>query len=575
MFKNNKLFRFIKYFRYAKKEYIIGFTTIVIGITTEIFSVKVISKLFDLDFLNDHKDNLLKNILVLGSIFFTLKLIDILKDYPRRYYLKKGTLIIYRKIQEEVYDHIQRLPIRYFDNIPAGSVLSRLTSDVNAIKNFFSDTFLLMIIVALKILIIYTILLFINIKLALFILIYIPIIYIFQKLYIKLSTKYYSIYRKLDSSIQGSNNENFQNLEIIKIFNKEEKVLSNWKKMTKNKFKNANISELINSFLMFKLFEFMELLIKISIIVYYIYSIYFGLNLLTSSEVIMFLFYISSILGEIMQLTSKLSQYNKAKVSSVNLSEILDLEIEKNSGEKKLNEFVGTVKFENVGFLYNDKEEVLKDISFEVKENQTVAFVGHTGSGKSTIMNLLIKFYENQKGNIYVSGENLKDLENYYLRSNISMVMQDSFLFEGTLLSNISEDEEKTIDALNTIGASHILKERGVNAEVMVNGDNFSTGEKQLISFARALVKDPKILILDEATANIDSQTEKIIQKGIEKLKQGRTTLIIAHRLSTVRNADKIIVLDKGVIVESGNHEELINLGGIYKEMLERDMSHE
>lgn len=575
MFENNKLLRFARYLKYAKKEYIIGILAIIIGIVTEIFGVKIISKLFDLEFLTNHKDELFKYIMILGTLYLILRLIDVIKDYARRYYFSKTSQIMYKKLQEEVYDHIQKLPIKYFDNIPAGSVLSRLVSDVNAIRNFFESTFVLMIIVVLKIAIIYGILLFINVKLAIFILLYIPLIYVIQKIYTKLSVKYYGIYRKVDSKLQGNTNETFQNLEIIKVFNKEEDVYNNWKEMSGNRLKSANKSELVNSFLMFKLFEFIELIIKITIILYYVYSLYYNLNLIKSAEVVMFLFYVSSILGEIMQLTSKISQYNKAKVSAMNLSEILDLEIEKNTGTRILDNFEGVIKFENVGFSYNDKEQVLKGISFEVGKNQTIAFVGHTGSGKSTIMNLLIKFYENQTGNIYVSGENLKELDNEYLRSNISIVMQDSFLFEGTLLTNISEDREKTKKALEIVGADHILSERGLDAEVTVNGDNFSTGEKQLISFARALAKDPKILILDEATANIDSQTEKIIQRGIEALKEGRTTLIIAHRLSTIRNADKIIVLDKGNIVESGNHEELVALNGVYKKMLERDMNNE
>ncbi|WP_314011384.1 ABC transporter ATP-binding protein [Pseudostreptobacillus hongkongensis] len=575
MFENNKLLRFARYLKYAKKEYTIGILSIIIGIVTEILGVKIISKLFDLEFLTSHKDELFKYIMILGSLYLILRLIDVIKDYARRYYFSKTSQIMYKKLQEEVYDHIQKLPIKYFDNIPAGSVLSRLVSDVNAIRNFFESTFVLMIIVVLKIVIIYGILLFINFKLAIFILLYIPLIYVIQKIYTKLSVKYYGIYRKVDSKLQGNTNETFQNLEIIKVFNKEEDVYNNWKEMSGNRLKSANKSELVNSFLMFKLFEFIELIIKITIILYYVYSLYYNLNLIKSAEVVMFLFYVSSILSEIMQLTSKISQYNKAKVSAINLSEILDLEIEKNTGTRILDNFEGIIKFENVGFSYNDKEQVLKGISFEVGKNQTIAFVGHTGSGKSTIMNLLIKFYENQTGNIYVSGENLKELDNEYLRSNISIVMQDSFLFEGTLLTNISEDREKTQKALEVVGAHHILSERGLDAEVTVNGDNFSTGEKQLISFARALAKDPKILILDEATANIDSQTEKIIQRGIEALKEGRTTLIIAHRLSTIRNADNIIVLDKGNIVESGNHEELVALNGVYKKMLERDMNNE
>lgn len=202
-----------------------------------------------------------------------------------------------------------------------------------------------------------------------------------------------------------------------------------------------------------------------------------------------------------------------------------------------------------------------------------MAFVGHTGSGKSTIMNLLVKFYKNQKGKIEISGLNIKDIDTYTLRDNIAIVLQDSFLFEGTIGDNISEDKEIARNALEMVGAKYILDERGLDGKVMQDGNNFSTGEKQLISFARALAKNPKILILDEATANVDSKTEQIIQNGIEILKKIRTTLIIAHRLSTIRNADKIFVLDKGKIVESGNHEKLVELNGLYNKMLKLNNS--
>ena len=222
-------------------------------------------------------------------------------------------------------------------------------------------------------------------------------------------------------------------------------------------------------------------------------------------------------------------------------------------------------------FSYKDDFYVLRDLNLEIKENQTVAFVGHTGSGKSTIMNLIVKFYSATKGNVLINGRNINDYSKEYLREKTAIVLQDSFLFEGTLLENIttSNDEKIAREALYRVGGDFILENRSLDSKVEVGGNNFSTGEKQLICLARALAKDPKILILDESTANIDSETEQNVSRAIEELKQGRTTLIIAHRLSTIKNADTIYVLKKGKVIENGTHEQLLSLNGSYKKMYE------
>ena len=211
----------------------------------------------------------------------------------------------------------------------------------------------------------------------------------------------------------------------------------------------------------------------------------------------------------------------------------------------------------------------------EIKENQTVAFVGHTGSGKSTIMNLVVKFYEPNKGVLKIGGKEISEYSRKYLREHIAIVLQDSFLFEGTLLENITTSGDKQLakEALTQVGGEFILENHSLESKVEIGGSNFSTGEKQLICLARALAKNPKILILDESTANIDSETEQSVGKAIRELKQGRTTLIIAHRLSTIKNADNIFVLNKGVVVESGNHEQLLQKNGVYKKMYETQIN--
>ena len=287
--------------------------------------------------------------------------------------------------------------------------------------------------------------------------------------------------------------------------------------------------------------------------------------------VYLFINYTTDIIYRIADFTMGISTYVRAVGAANNIQEILKLEVEKDIDMQEMRNFRGNIEFKNLYFAYNEDDYVLKDINLEIKENQTVAFVGHTGSGKSTIMNLVVKFYEPNKGVLKIDGKDISEYSRKYLRENIAIVLQDSFLFEGTLLENITTSGDKQLakKALIQVGGEFILEHHSLESKVEVGGSNFSTGEKQLICLARALAKNPKILILDESTANIDSETEQSVGKAITELKQGRTTLIIAHRLSTIKNADNIFVLNKGVVVESGNHEQLLQKNGAYKKMYE------
>ena len=313
-------------------------------------------------------------------------------------------------------------------------------------------------------------------------------------------------------------------------------------------------------------------MIFIGIVYYYSYSHFNNVYGITLGMVYLFINYTTDIIYRIADFTMGISNYIRAQGAAINIQEILKLEVEEdNHNDITEDNFRGNIKFEDVYFSYKDDFYVLRDLNLEIKENQTVAFVGHTGSGKSTIMNLIVKFYSATKGNVLINGRNINDYSKEYLREKTAIVLQDSFLFEGTLLENIttSNDEKIAREALSRVGGDFILENRSLDSKVEVGGGNFSTGEKQLICLARALAKDPKILILDESTANIDSETEQNVSRAIEELKQGRTTLIIAHRLSTIKNADMIYVLRKGKVIESGTHEQLLSLDGSYKKMYE------
>ena len=565
------LFQFLPYMKHAKKSYVLGFVFSLLNVGLGVAGVYVLSKVFDGITGDLTRQIILKSLIVVAGYGLIL-LCSGISNYIRNIYLVKGANEVYVRIQMQVYDHIQSLPIKYFDNMPAGSVVSRITSDVNQIRTFFVSTFVQILIITLKIIFSYMVLFYVDFRFGLFMLALFPVMYIVLKLYNKLSIDSIKGYRRKFSQSNGIINENYQNLEIIKAFNKEKESIEDWNKHNEERYKYWKKLNLVDSLLLHNITGVFRIIIFIGIVYYYAYSHFNNAYGVTLGMVYMFINYTTDIIYRIADFTMGISNYIKAQGAAINIQEILKLEIEEDKVSEVVEEdFRGNIKFENVSFAYKDDFYVLRDLNLEIKENQTVAFVGHTGSGKSTIMNLIVKFYSATKGDVLINGRNINDYNKEYLREKTAIVLQDSFLFEGTLLENIttSNDEKKAREALSRVGGDFILENRSLDSKVEVGGSNFSTGEKQLICLARALAKDPKILILDESTANIDSETEQNVSRAIEEIKQGRTTLIIAHRLSTIKNADMIYVLRKGKVIENGTHEQLLSLKGSYKKMYE------
>ena len=567
----NPLFQFLPYMKEAKRSYIIGFVFSLLNVGLGVAGVYVLSKVFDGITGDLTRQIILKSLIVIAGYGLIL-LCSGISNYIRNIYLVKGSNEVYVRIQMQVYDHIQNLPIKYFDNMPAGSVVSRITSDVNQIRTFFVSTFVQILIIVLKIIFSYIVLFYVDVRFGLFMLALFPIMFIVLKIYNKLSIDSIKGYRRKFSQSNGIINENYQNLEIIKAFNKEKESIEDWNKHNEERYKYWKKLNLVDSLLLHNITGVFRIVIFIGIVYYYSYSHFNNVYGITLGMVYLFINYTTDIIYRIADFTMGISNYIRAQGAAINIQEILKLEVEEdNHNDITEDNFRGNIKFEDVYFSYKDDFYVLRDLNLEIKENQTVAFVGHTGSGKSTIMNLIVKFYSATKGNVLINGRNIKDYSKEYLRVKTAIVLQDSFLFEGTLLENIttSNDEKIAREALSRVGGDFILESRSLDSKVEVGGNNFSTGEKQLICLARALAKDPKILILDESTANIDSETEQNVSRAIEELKQGRTTLIIAHRLSTIKNADMIYVLRKGKVIESGTHEQLLALEGSYKKMYE------
>lgn len=572
MMKNkNPLFQFLPYMKEAKRSYIIGFVFSLLNVGLGVAGVYVLSKVFD-GITGDLTRQIILKSLVVVAGYGLILLCSGISNYIRNIYLVKGANEVYVRIQMQVYDHIQSLPIKYFDNMPAGSVVSRITSDVNQIRTFFVSTFVQILIIALKIIFSYAVLFYVDVRFGLFMLALFPVMFVVLKIYNKLSIDSIKGYRRKFSQSNGIINENYQNLEIIKAFNKEKESIEDWNKHNEERYKYWKKLNLVDSLLLHNITGVFRIVIFIGIVYYYSYSHFNNVYGITLGMVYLFINYTTDIIYRIADFTMGISNYIRAQGAAINIQEILKLEVEEdNHKDITKDDFRGNIKFEDVYFSYKDDFYVLRDLNLEIKENQTVAFVGHTGSGKSTIMNLIVKFYSATKGNVLINGRNINDYSKEYLREKTAIVLQDSFLFEGTLLENIttSNNEKIAKEALSRVGGDFILENRSLDSRVEVGGNNFSTGEKQLICLARALAKDPKILILDESTANIDSETEQNVSRAIEELKQGRTTLIIAHRLSTIKNADMIYVLRKGRVIESGTHEQLLALGGSYKKMYE------
>ena len=567
----NPLLQFLPYIKNSKKEYVLGTIFSVLNVALGVFGVYVLSKVFDGIEGSITRQIFLKS-LTIALGYGLILLCSGISNYIRNIYLVKGANEIYVRIQMQVYDHIQSLPIRYFDNIPAGSVVSRITSDVNQIRTFFVSSFIQIMIITLKILFSYVVLFYVDYRFALFMLLLLPIMYFVLKIYNKLTIDSIKGYRRKFSESNGIINENYQNLEVIKAFNREKASIADWNKHNIERYVYWKKLNQVDSLLLHNITGVFRVILFIGIVYYYAYSNFnnniFGVTL---GMVYLYINYTTDIIYRIADFTMGISTYVRAVGAANNIQEILKLEVEKDIDMQRTEDFRGNIEFKNLYFAYNEDDYVLKDINIEIKENQTVAFVGHTGSGKSTIMNLVVKFYEPNKGVLKIGGKDISEYSRKYLRENIAIVLQDSFLFEGTLLENITTSGDKQLakKALIQVGGEFILENHSLESKVEVGGSNFSTGEKQLICLARALAKNPKILILDESTANIDSETEQSVGKAITELKQGRTTLIIAHRLSTIKNADNIFVLNKGVVVESGNHEQLLQKNGAYKKMYE------
>ena len=483
---------------------------------------------------------------------------------------KAGQNIIYR-LRTEVFEHIEKLSQNQFDEMPVGSLVTRVASYTASMSDLFTNVIVNVIRNVLTVVGVYGIMLYISWQLSLVMLGFIVVVFITSYFFRKIVRKVFTKEREYISDLNAFLNENLSGMKLIQIFNREAKKDGEF--MQKNENLRKSRYKVVLAFGIYR--PFITLLYITSIAVTFWLGMEFGLN---AGMIVAFYLYFSRFFNPIQNLADQLNNLQKAMTASERLFNLLDVEPEIQDKEDAVwvDKFEGKIEFKNVWFAYKDEDWILKDVSFTINPKETCAFVGATGAGKTTILSLIVRNYEIQKGQILIDGRDISTIDIHSLRKGIGQMLQDVFLFSGTVRSNITLNDDSFTDeeinaACKYVNADTFIssQEHGLDEEVIERGENFSQGQRQLLSFSRTVLHKPQILILDEATANIDTETEVVIQQSLEKIRNIGTMLVVAHRLSTIQHADQIIVLQNGSIIERGTHQQLLKNKGYYHKLYE------
>lgn len=505
--------------------------------------------------------------------YYFLFLLRVVCTYLGTYTFSRVAYSIVRDMRQETFATIQSLGMAYFDKTPAGSIVSRITNDSQAVADMFGTVFSSFIASFFIFVATLVTMLQLNWQLTLFILPFLPIIWGSIWLYRKLSNHLVMMTRSKLSDINVKLSESIEGMRIIQAFRQEERLVGEFEAINQEHLSYANRSVNINSLFLRPAMSVLKVL------AYAVMLTFFGLNWqsasFTAGLMYAFIQYSNQLFDPLIEVTQNFATLQTSMVSAERVFAMMDRkEYEPRQATSNQEVTLGNIEFKNVSFSYDGETDVLKDISFSVNSGETIAFVGHTGSGKSSIINLFMRFYEFDRGQILIDGVDIRNYRQSALRQAIGLVLQDPFLFHGTVDSNIKMYQENltredVVAAATFVDADGFISRlpNGYDQTVTERGSTFSSGQRQLIAFARTVAAKPKILILDEATANIDSETEEVIQRSLKKMRQGRTTIAIAHRLSTIQDADCIYVLEKGRIIESGNHDQLLSQKGTYQKM--------
>ncbi|HLR88873.1 MAG TPA: ABC transporter ATP-binding protein [Atopostipes sp.] len=510
-----------------------------------------------------------------GAIYLGLTILKATVTFFELYLFNMASEKTIQNVRNQLFAKVHSLGMRFFDNTSTGWIVTRVTNDTEALKDFW-NVLLNITQSLLSILTTFGAMLLLDWQVSLWILAFVPILVIVTRFYQVYSSKTYSEMKSKNSMLNTQLAESINGMSIIQQFRQEDRMIKEFEETNDSYFQSRFSMTKINAILLSPVINLLYTVAVVAILGLFGYDALQGP--VEVGVIYAFTSYVNLFFQPLTRLMDNLSLFQDGVISSSRILKVMDDDTYNPEQEEVqgLSIEEAKIEFKNITFSYDDENDVLKNISFTVNPGETVALVGHTGSGKSSIINLLMRFYEFQEGEILIDGQSIRKYPIRELRDEIGLVLQDSFMFYGTIKDNIrllddTITDEEIIQAAQFVQADRFIEKLPgkYDHKVVERGASFSSGEKQLLSFASTIVKDPKILILDEATANIDTETEVLIQEGLSRMRAGRTTVAIAHRLSTIRDADQILVLEAGEIVERGTHEELIELGGRYSEMYE------
>lgn len=555
---------------YKGRFYIVVFLTVAIGLLSPIRPM-LIQYTLDKDVANGNYGGMVQMI----AILFGLLVLQSIAQYAHTYLSGWLGQQIIRDIRTKLYDHLIHLRLKFYDKTPIGRLVTRTISDVETLSDVFSEGLAAMLSDLLQIIFILAIMFYTDWRLSLMSLSTIPLMFISTYIFKEKIKVAFNDVRNAVANLNTFVQEHITGMNIVQIFASEKHEQKKFEAINKD-HRDANLRSVLYYSIYFPVAEIIAAA-GIGLLVWYGAKgvLHVETTGITIGKLIAFIMYIQMFFRPIRMIADRYNTLQMGIVSSSRILNLLDDQtyVQKN-GTYAPDHIEGDVSLEKVWFAYTDEQFVLKGIDLNIKAGETIALVGATGAGKSSIINLLNRFYEINKGEIKIDGRDIREFELGNLRKNIGVVLQDVFLFSDTIYKNVSlgsdeVTEEMVWHAADLVGARKFIERLpgGLNYNVMERGATLSVGQRQLISFIRAMVYDPRILVLDEATSSVDSETEEMIQNAIEKMMKGRTAIVIAHRLSTIQKADKIIVLDKGEIMEAGRHEELLNKNGYYAQL--------
>ncbi|GKX30577.1 multidrug ABC transporter ATP-binding protein [Vallitalea longa] len=560
------ILRLFSYMKKYKKEIIYVLLIMGIIITVNVLNPILIKIAMD-DYIKKFNP---KGLYVIGVIAVVMNLISRFCMKKRILVMSKVSNKVLMEIRQELYEHLQKLSFNFFDNRPVGKVLARVIGDVNSLKSVLTNSVISLIPDFVTLIVVLIIMFILNVKLALGALALLPFL-VFGMYFVQVRAhRRWQVFRKKNSNMNAYTHENFSGIRVVQSFTAEEYTSKTFRELLREHRKSFVSAVKLNDIF----WPMVEISWGIGTVMVFL----IGVNLSTKNEItigtlIAFTTYVGMFWQPIMNLSNFYNQLITNIAGAERIFEILDTkpDIKDINNAEVMPLIKGNVEFDNVTFSYDNKVNVLENVSFNIKKGETIALVGPTGAGKTTIVNLISRFYDINKGIVKIDGINIKDVTIESLRSQMGIMTQDTFLFTGTIKDNIrygklNATDEEIIEAAKAVHAHEFIVklENGYDTEVNERGTRLSVGQRQLIAFARIMLSKPKILVLDEATSSIDTHTERLVQKGIEELLRGRTSFVIAHRLSTIQKADRIFVVDKGNILETGNHNELMSREGIY-----------